>query len=122
MLQGRCCEKGNICERFLEEGLEEEAQRNADNLDLVPLGHRLLFAFKTHLNVQDVSSLATFPHPAIICNEVRAHSVGPWKRRRLGDSQNKWNPLGQEEKEEMKWQNRRNCQWERVGEDKWPRR
>lgn len=36
-LQGRCCARGTFWGDFLEEGLEEETQRNADDLDQVPL-------------------------------------------------------------------------------------
>lgn len=94
-LQGRCCARGTFWRDFLEEGLEEETEE-CRRFRSGPLMLRAPHSKCTY--VQDVSSHATFLHSAILCNQVHAHSVSPWKRMRLGDSQNKWNPLGQEAK------------------------
>lgn len=100
VLQGRCCVRGTFGRDFLEEGLEGG---NWEHRGFRSIGSPSATRSSLHPKctyVPAVSSCATFLHSAISCNQVRAHNVGPWKRMRLGDSQNKWNPFGQEAKTE----------------------
>lgn len=102
-------------QKYQEISWRRDSQRRPrwrDNLDKVPLCHVLLFAFKT----------LEFARCQLLCNfsgtQVHAHNVGLWRRMRLGDSQNKWNPprQGEIQRKEMKWPDPRNCHRERVGE------